>query len=185
MSADGELFCGTTGCSHSYAIHLTADRINPIPGAAQSCTAAECACRDWQDPKPVVEVAAALIARAGRILLTQRPAHKTFPFAWECPGGKRELGERYQDTIKRELKEELDLEVVSVSSVPLWMGSINVNSPVTILFFITGIRGDPRPLEGQGFGWFTAEEMLAVVMTPGNMAAMPALPHVAKIVFPS
>jgi 8-oxo-dGTP diphosphatase len=55
--------------------------------------------------------AAALIDPAGRVLITQRPAHKALGGLWEFPGGKVEAGEAPETALVRELREELDLIV--------------------------------------------------------------------------
>ena len=55
--------------------------------------------------------AAALVDLSGRVLITQRPAHKQLGGLWEFPGGKVELGEAPEHALARELKEELDLTV--------------------------------------------------------------------------
>ena len=55
--------------------------------------------------------AAALLDSSGRVLITQRPAHKQLGGLWEFPGGKVELGEAPEQALVRELKEELDLTV--------------------------------------------------------------------------
>jgi 8-oxo-dGTP diphosphatase len=55
--------------------------------------------------------AAALIDPSGRVLITQRPAHKQLGGLWEFPGGKVELGEAPEAALTRELKEELSLNV--------------------------------------------------------------------------
>jgi len=54
--------------------------------------------------------ACALIDTDGRILMCQRPAGKMFAGKWEFPGGKIEKGERPEQAIVRELREELALE---------------------------------------------------------------------------
>lgn len=58
----------------------------------------------------MIEVVSAVIIRAGRILLTQRPDGKDFPFTWECPGGKVEGNESHNLALARELMEELGIE---------------------------------------------------------------------------
>lgn len=67
----------------------------------------------------VLQVATALIVvRVGvhdRVLLQQRAVHREFPLFWECPGGKLEEGESREDCVRRELHEELALEVRHVS----------------------------------------------------------------------
>ena len=56
-------------------------------------------------------VAAALINEKGELLLTERPAGKPLAGIWELPGGKMELGETPEQSLIRELKEELNIEV--------------------------------------------------------------------------
>lgn len=55
--------------------------------------------------------AAALIDSTGRVLITQRPQHKSLGGLWEFPGGKVEPGEAPEAALVRELREELDLTV--------------------------------------------------------------------------
>ncbi|MBI2182631.1 MAG: (deoxy)nucleoside triphosphate pyrophosphohydrolase [Deltaproteobacteria bacterium] len=58
-----------------------------------------------------VEVVAALIVREGRLLVCQRHESSEFPLKWEFPGGKVEPGERCEDALTREIKEELAIEI--------------------------------------------------------------------------
>src|SRR5437870_5817762 len=61
-------------------------------------------------PRPSVDVAAALIFHAGKLLITQRPADAHLGGLWEFPGGKREPGETFEQCLARELREELGIE---------------------------------------------------------------------------
>jgi len=56
---------------------------------------------------PPIPVVCAVIARDGRLLLAQRPAHKHLPLKWEFPGGKVEPGEQPEAALVREILEEL------------------------------------------------------------------------------
>jgi 8-oxo-dGTP diphosphatase len=60
---------------------------------------------------PAIDVAAALIFRDGKLLITQRHAHAHLGGLWEFPGGKREPGETFVACLVRELREELGIEV--------------------------------------------------------------------------
>ncbi len=60
----------------------------------------------------VIDVAAALVFRESRLLITQRPAGSHLEGLWEFPGGKLEPGETWTECLQRELREELDLEVL-------------------------------------------------------------------------
>ena len=55
--------------------------------------------------------ACALVDADARVLIAQRPAGKTMAGLWEFPGGKVEAGERPEDTLIRELEEELGIVV--------------------------------------------------------------------------
>lgn len=58
-----------------------------------------------------VKVTAGIIQRAGRVLITQRRAEDRQPLKWEFPGGKIEVGETPEACLKRELYEELGIQV--------------------------------------------------------------------------
>ncbi len=58
-----------------------------------------------------IEVVAALIFQDGRLLVCQRHESSEFPMKWEFPGGKVEPGERCEDALTREIKEELAIEI--------------------------------------------------------------------------
>jgi 8-oxo-dGTP diphosphatase len=58
----------------------------------------------------MTSIAAAVIVKDGKILICQRKADREFPFKWEFPGGKIEKGEETTAALRRELKEELDIE---------------------------------------------------------------------------
>ncbi|HQT21337.1 MAG TPA: NUDIX domain-containing protein, partial [Polynucleobacter sp.] len=62
--------------------------------------------------RPVTEVAAGILLDAtGRYLLGQRPEGKPYAGYWEVPGGKIEAGESVFDALKRELQEELGIDI--------------------------------------------------------------------------
>ena len=57
-----------------------------------------------------IEVVAAVLVRDGKFLATQR-GYGEFKDFWEFPGGKMEPGESKEEALKREIREELDLEI--------------------------------------------------------------------------
>lgn len=59
----------------------------------------------------IIDVTAAVIRRDGKYLIAKREKNDTFGGLWEFPGGKIESGESPEECLKRELKEELDIEV--------------------------------------------------------------------------
>jgi len=61
-------------------------------------------------PLPTITVVAGLIWQAGRVLICQRRRGNTHELKWEFPGGKVEPGETYEESLRRELHEELGIE---------------------------------------------------------------------------
>jgi len=60
---------------------------------------------------PPIDVAAGLVFQSGLILITRRPPGKHLAGLWEFPGGKLHPGEDWETALRRELVEELDLNV--------------------------------------------------------------------------
>jgi 8-oxo-dGTP diphosphatase len=71
----------------------------------------------------VLVAACALIDVDGRVLIAQRPSGKPMAGLWEFPGGKVEPGERPEDTLIRELREELAIVVSEACLAPLAFAS--------------------------------------------------------------
>lgn len=73
--------------------------------------------------KTVFVVAVALIDADGRVLIAQRPQGKQLAGLWEFPGGKVEAGERPEQALIRELKEELGIDVNEACLAPFVFAS--------------------------------------------------------------
>ncbi len=116
-----------------------------------------------------VEVAAAVIFNAnGEFLLAQRPAGKVYAGYWEFPGGKVEPGESAADALKRELHEELGLEVDTVYP---WITRDHdyEHASVRLRFFrVYQWRGEPQGREQQQFAWQTVARINVAPVLPAN-----------------
>src|SRR6185369_1376031 len=73
--------------------------------------------------KFVLVIACALVDVDKRVLIAQRPAGKALAGLWEFPGGKVEPGERPEETLIRELTEELGIDVKEPCLAPLTFAS--------------------------------------------------------------
>ena len=108
-----------------------------------------------------VEVSAALIFRAGKLLITQRHAKSHLGGLWEFPGGKREAGETFEQCLAREIREELGVEI----SVGELFEEIHHDYPeksVRLKFFICElIAGEPQPLDCAAVKWISKTELAA------------------------
>jgi 8-oxo-dGTP diphosphatase len=107
----------------------------------------------------VIEVAAGLVFRNGKLLITQRHKDSHLGGLWEFPGGKREANETFEECLARELREELGIEV-EVGEV---LESITHSYPektVALKFFrCRWKRNEPKPIDCLDLKWVTAEEL--------------------------
>jgi 8-oxo-dGTP diphosphatase len=124
---------------------------------------------------PVLEVAAAIIERSRRILVTRRDPAKHQGGLWEFPGGKREPGESIEACLQRELDEELGIRVhvgARASIVP-WAYP---ERRVLLHFFRCRLAGGRiRPREGQDYRWVTRRELSALPMPPADAEIVASL----------
>jgi mutator protein MutT len=124
-----------------------------------------------------VQVAAALIVHEGRYLITRRTADVHLGGLWEFPGGKREAGESLEDCLRRELREELGIEVAQ----PVLFRVIRHEYPekaVELHFFLCSIvSGFPRPLGCADLRWVAPEELPQFPLPPADQPLVEALRH--------
>lgn len=106
---------------------------------------------------PSVEVSAGLVFRAGQLLITQRPVGGHLAGLWEFPGGKREPGESFEECLRRELREELGVDVRVHEELERITHDYAEKS-VHLRFFrctLTGADAEPRALGCQAVAWVT------------------------------
>ena len=104
-----------------------------------------------------IEVAAGLVFRKGRLLITQRLAGGHLAGLWEFPGGKREADEGMLDCLQRELAEELGITVAVGQCVETLTHSYPEKT-VRLEFYLCELTdGDPIGLDGQELAWVTVD----------------------------
>lgn len=119
-------------------------------------------------PDTCIPVAAALIFRNERLLITRRPEGKHLAGLWEFPGGKLEAGESWSTGLQRELREELGTEVF-VGELFEEVTHRYPGKTVQLRFFICGWhRGEPQPLECAAIAWVTAGELAHYEFPPAD-----------------
>lgn len=113
-----------------------------------------------------IRVIAAVITRGDRYLVCRRPPDKRHGGLWEFPGGKCEPGESDADAARRELREELGVEVVAVSGEEFAVA--DPGSPFLIAFVPVRILGEPTCHEHSALTWGTMHQIRALELAPSD-----------------
>ena len=115
---------------------------------------------------PLIRVIAAVIRRGDEYLVCQRPTSKRHGGLWEFPGGKCEDGESDLDAARRELGEELGVDVVRAAE-PLFSAH-DEGSPYVIVFVPAEIAGEPIAREHTAIRWSTAADLESLALAPSD-----------------
>jgi 8-oxo-dGTP diphosphatase len=120
--------------------------------------------------KLVLVAACALIDADGRLLIAQRPPGRPMAGLWEFPGGKIEAGERPEQSLIRELKEELGIAVNEACLAPLTFAShaypdFHLLMPLYVCRRWDGIV---TAQEGQRLAWVRPERLRDYPMPPAD-----------------
>jgi 8-oxo-dGTP diphosphatase len=118
----------------------------------------------------VLVAACALVDADGRVLLAQRPAGKSMAGLWEFPGGKVEPGERPEETLIRELKEELGIDVNEACLAPLAFASHSYADFHLLmpLYVCRRWDGTVTACEGQRLTWVRSSRLRDYPMPPAD-----------------
>jgi 8-oxo-dGTP diphosphatase len=127
--------------------------------------------------KLVLVAACALIDADGRVLIAQRPQGKSMAGLWEFPGGKVEAGERPEQSLIRELNEELGIAVKEECLAPLTFASysypdFHLLMPLYVCRRWEGIVG---PRERQNLKWVRPGTLREYPMPPADEPLIPYL----------
>lgn len=122
-------------------------------------------------------VAAALVDHEGRVLLAERPAGKSMAGLWEFPGGKVEAGERPEQALVRELKEELGIEVEETWLEPFHFASHGYSGFHLLMPLYVCRRwvGSVQAREGQRHAWVGAADLVNHPLPPADLPLVPRL----------
>jgi mutator protein MutT len=111
------------------------------------------------NPAPIIEVAAALVFRDGKLLVTRRHADAHLGGLWEFPGGKREPNETFEECLVRELREELCIEV-DVGELLDDITHTYLDKTVRLKFYrCRWKRHEPQALGCPALKWVSVDEL--------------------------
>ena len=121
-----------------------------------------------QNERPVLEkrpaiphytVTAAVIRRDGLYLIARRPAEGLLGGMWEFPGGKKEAGEDLETCLKREIREEMGVEILIDASFGVYRHAYT-HFRVTLYAFLCLLNGEePQALEADEIRWVNISEL--------------------------
>ncbi|HTZ19688.1 MAG TPA: (deoxy)nucleoside triphosphate pyrophosphohydrolase [Opitutaceae bacterium] len=120
---------------------------------------------------------AAVIERDGRVLVAQRPPLKHLARKWEFPGGKVEPGEEPAAALVREIKEELDCDIVVGRALPRSTHTYATMTIELIPFFCRLASGsaEPHPHEHIAVCWATPAELKTLDLAAADWPVVAAL----------
>ncbi|MBI5776947.1 MAG: 8-oxo-dGTP diphosphatase MutT [Nitrospirae bacterium] len=126
----------------------------------------------------VVQVAAGLIVREGHYLIARRKAGTHLGGLWEFPGGKREEGESLEACLRRELREELGIDVTAPVQFRVIRHEYREKT-VELHFFRCAIGGgEVKSLECEEFRWVAPEDLSSYEFPPADRPLIEALQSV-------
>ena len=127
--------------------------------------------------KILLVAACALIDADGRILLAQRPEGKSLAGLWEFPGGKVEPGETPEETLVRELEEELGIKTRIPCLAPLTFASHTYETFHLLmpLYVCRRFEGIATGREGQALKWVRPANLRDFPMPPADEPLIPFL----------
>ena len=114
---------------------------------------------------PIARCVAGVLISESRVLLTKRAPHlRLYPGIWDLPGGHIEEGESAEDALRRELLEELRVEIQSSSLMDSILHSDPVEPLEVMVFVVSSWKGRPlnaEPDKHTEIGWFSAASLPA------------------------
>jgi 8-oxo-dGTP pyrophosphatase MutT (NUDIX family) len=150
-------FCAQ--CGHALTERLVAGKLRP------TCPA--CGLAVFADPKLAV---AALLECDGRMLMGRRSRHSASPGKWSFPAGYVDRGERVEDALVREVREETGLDVRIDALLGIYSATGN---PVALAVYVaTAVGGVLAP----------ADDLTELAYFPFDVPPEPAFPHDPQII---
>jgi 8-oxo-dGTP diphosphatase len=121
----------------------------------------------------IVHVAVGVITQTNEIgdvsyFLTKRLEHAHQGGKWEFPGGKVEKDETVAQSLYRELKEEVSIDVLSCQPLVVIKHDYADKSVCLEVFLVDNFAGVPSAQEGQGEGWFSLAELQLLEFPAAN-----------------
>jgi 8-oxo-dGTP diphosphatase len=122
----------------------------------------------WRLELKTLIVVAGLMTKEGCVLVSQRKEDSPHGGLWEFPGGKVMEGEEPREALRRELKEELDIEV-EVGRIFDAVFEPHPGGPLLLLAFRCGkVKGHLKPLGCADLRWVPLKDLVGLAMPPAD-----------------
>ncbi|MDX1403167.1 MAG: 8-oxo-dGTP diphosphatase MutT [Woeseiaceae bacterium] len=116
-----------------------------------------------------VNVAAGILRDAeGRVLLSDRAQATSLQDHWEFPGGKIRAGESAADALRRELAEELGIQIAKPEFFCTTRHDYEEFRVAIDFYLVTGWQGSPTGVEGQSLRWVGVDELASAGLLPAD-----------------
>ncbi len=123
----------------------------------------------------IKSVVIAIIKKNNKFLMTKRVKFHTeddkfYPFAWQFPGGGLEFGETPEQTVKREMIEEIGTEIEIISLIPKIYTEVRDQWQGIFICFLCILKSESSNIvlnnEASEYNWFTLEEISQLELMP-------------------
>ncbi len=117
----------------------------------------------------MTEVVVGVLRKINQILICQRKKHGRYGLKWEFPGGKLEPGEIVEQCLRRELREELSIDIHSIEHVETLAAYYEDGGMFNVAYcFVSGFDGEPHNNIFEQIRWVTIDELKKMDLLEGN-----------------
>ncbi len=117
----------------------------------------------------MTEVAVGVLRRNNLILICQRKSGGRYALKWEFPGGKFEQGETVEQCLRRELREELSIEIQSIERIETHAAYYKDGGIFNVAYcFVSGFDREPQNNNFEQIRWVTTNELKEMDFLDGN-----------------
>jgi 8-oxo-dGTP diphosphatase len=117
----------------------------------------------------MTEVAVGILRKEGKILICQRKKGGRYELKWEFPGGKLESGETIEQCLRREMHEELAIEIDCIERIQTQAAYYEDGGMFNVSYCsISGFNGEPQNNVFEQFRWVTLDELKHMDLLDGN-----------------
>lgn len=131
--------------------------------------------------RTLIEVSAGLVFRHGLLLITRRRPDAHLGGLWEFPGGKVDASESAEDCLKRELMEELGIEVEIKELIETVEHDYPEKSVRLKFFRCQWLRNEPRPLGCEDFAWIGGPQLANYAFPPADAQLLQRLQSLPEL----